>query len=205
MYDSRRKAMEHHLKRVERWFKRCVAACKCGSWDEALVEADCLEAETKGLREKLWSAMTEERSGTRTRGVGAAIFFRTFKAAVLSLVIVMAAVIPLSVDPEAKPEVSLSPPLMSSVALLTSAESDIINALRESLSSANNGRVVLMVEIPEKSPADVAPRGAAMASEADAEAPGPEPVHPSADEVISLIQVGQRVLRAPDSAIKIIP
>jgi hypothetical protein len=184
-----------------------------------LIEVDCLEAETKGLREKLWNVVAEEGFETKARGFGGTIF-RTLKVAAVALVIVMTAVIPLSVDPEANPEITAAP--AESLALLTSVESDIINALRESLSSANNGRVVLTVEIPEKPPIPAEQRGAAMASDAPvsvkrtetetiAEAEGDETTeqttqrHPSADEVISLIQVGQRVLRAPDSAIKIVP
>jgi hypothetical protein len=210
VYDSNEKLMERHLKRVEQWFKRCVAACKCGSWSEALIEADCLEAETRGLREELWRAAAEEGSDRKTHSYGGMIF-QALKVGMLAFVIVMTAVIPLSVDPEARPEIAAAP--LESVALLTSAESDIINALRESLSSANNGRVVLTVEIPEKSPASVGQRGSAMASEATVEAEEDETAegaeaerrYPSADEVISLIQVGQRVLRVPDSAIRIVP
>jgi hypothetical protein len=219
VYDSRRKLMERHLKRVEGWLKRCVAACKCGSWSDALIEADCLEAETKGLREKLWCAAAEEYSGAKARIRGGMIL-RTLKVGALAFVIVMTAVIPLSVDPEAKTEIAAAP--LESIALLTSAESDIINALRESLSSANSGRVIVTVEIPEKSPVPAGRRGAAMASETpvsvkpdgaeaiikaeeDNAAEAEEERHPSVDEVISLIQVGQRVLRVPDSAIRIIP
>jgi hypothetical protein len=214
--------MECHLKRVEQWFKRCVSACKCGSWSEALIEADCLEAETKGLREKLWSLITEECFETKRAGFGGAVF-HTLKVAVLAFAIVLSAVIPLSVDQIAAPEVSEVP--LESFALLTSVESDIINALRESLSSSNNGRVVLTVEIPEKPSAPAVREGAALASEIpvfvkqakpeivageprsaeeDKTVEEPQQRHPSADEVISLIQVGQRVLRVPDSAIRII-
>jgi hypothetical protein len=167
----------------------------------------------------LWRAITEECSGTKARIRGGTIF-RTLEVGALAFIIVMTAVIPLSVDPEAKTEIASAP--LESIALLTSAESDIINALRESLSSSNSGRVVLTVEIPEISPGAVAQRGVAMASEAtvavkpgsaetimkaeeDKTAEDPEQRHPSADEVISLIQVGQRVLRASDSAIKIVP
>jgi hypothetical protein len=176
------------------------------------MEADCLEAETKGLREELWCVITEECLETKTRVFGGMII-RTLEAAVLALVLVMAAVIPLSVDPDAKPETSAAP--FESLALLTSVESDIINELRRNLSSANSGRVVLTVEIPEKSSVPVVQRGAAMASEAVVSVPppvqenktadNPESRHPSADEVISLIQIGQRVLRVPDSMIRIIP
>jgi hypothetical protein len=209
--------MDRHLKRVERWLKRCVAACKCGSWTDALAEAECLEAETKGLREKLWGAVEEESLGTGKRGIVYSSFM-VFKVAALAMAIVLAAVMPISLDIEARSGVFDEP--AESVALLTNAESDIINALRESLSNGNRGRVVLTVEIPEKASAPARETGVAMASErtrAEPERPVAEETplpaavaekedrHPSIDEVISLIQVGQRALRVSEPGVKVVP
>jgi hypothetical protein len=224
--DSRIKLMDRHLKRVERWFLRCVVACKCGSWSDALSEVECLEAEARGLREKLWSAVEEEALGVGRRGIGYSAFM-VFKAVSLAMVIVLAAVFPLSLDPESN--VSRSFDQIESIAMLTSAESDIINALRESLSGSNSGRVVLTVEITENVPVPVEERGAAMASEIVQTAPKrsnvvnvtkispgdeekkeevpvfPQARRPSVEEVISLIQVGQRALRVSEPGVKLVP
>jgi hypothetical protein len=211
--------MERHLQRVERWLKRCVAACKCGSWSDALAEAECLEAETKGLREKLWSAAEEEALGVEKHGAAHCVF-AVLKVATLAMAMVLTAIIPISLDPEARAPIAF--PSAESVALLSSTESDIINALRESLSSGNSGRVVLSVEIPEKIPVPASERGAAMASEKSipsprrdveitfqpavpAEEAAEAERRPSVDDVLSLIQVGQRALRASEPGVTVVP
>ena len=220
MKDSNNALMDRHLKRVERWLKRCIAACKCGSWSDALAEAECLEAETKGLREKLWSTVEDEASRVPDRGIVHSAF-AMLKIAILSMVIVLSAVIPISLDPDSG--VLKFVPQRDSVVLLSSTESDIINALRESLSSGNSGRVVISVEIPEEASSTESDRGAAMAAEKVKpapkntvspsveypKAPAEQEVkavrHPSADEVISLIQVGQRALRSSEPGVIVVP
>ena len=220
MNDSGNNMMERHLQRVERWLKRCMAACKCGSWSDALAEAECMEAETKGLREKLWSAVEEEALGAEKR-VAARGVFTVFKVTTLAMAMVLPVVIPISLDPEARAPLTL--PSMESVVLLSSTESDIINALRESLSSGNSGRVVLSVEIPEDNPVPASERGAAMASEKALPSPKravevtvrPVPSiteekaeaerSPSVDDVLSLIQVGQRALRVSEPGVTVVP
>jgi hypothetical protein len=133
------------------------------------------------------------------------------------MAIVLAAVVPISLDVEARS--GAFGESVESFALLTSTESDIIIALWESLSSGNSGRVVLSVEIPDKAPVSAKGAGAAMASEkpqapegAVAQEKTPPMVvaekedrRPSVDEVISLIQVGQRALRVSEPGVKVVP
>ena len=220
MNDSKDALMDRHLKRVERWLKRCIAACKCGSWRDALVEAECLEAETKGLREKLWSAAEDEVLGVPEDSVAHSAF-ATLKIAILAVAMVLTAVIPISLDPESG-ALQIAPQF-ESVALLSSTESDIISALRESLSSGNSGRVVISVEMPQEVTTTGPERGAALAAERTKPAPRnasaliveyPQtPVEeeakaarrPSTEEVISLIQVGQRALRSSEPAVIVVP
>jgi hypothetical protein len=207
--------MDRHLRRVERWLMRCVTACKCGSWGDALAEAECLEAETKGLREKLWVA-AEEEVGARECKTFALSSLTLLKISALAMTMVLTAVIPISLDPEAHGGVSVS---MESIALLSRTESDIINALRESLSNGNSGRVVISVEMPDESLPPVQ-SGAALASEVTrpvtrsvvAEVAQSAPVveeigarRPSVDEVISLIQVGQKALRTSEPGVRVMP
>ncbi|MDR1134021.1 MAG: hypothetical protein LBL05_07635 [Synergistaceae bacterium] len=208
------RGVESHIKRVERWLKRCVAACRCGSWSDALSEAECLEAETKGLCEKLWRAAGDEAAGAEKIKVGAFVF-SLLKVSTLAMAMVLTAVLPISTDTGPILRDAAYAPM--SFELLTSEESDIIDALRASLSSGNRGAAVLTAETPKKTvPAAETKSGAAMAAEA---VPAPaeavasvqadeviiadSPRRPSADEVISLIQVGQRALRASEPGIKI--
>ncbi|MDR0764375.1 MAG: hypothetical protein LBE65_02130 [Synergistaceae bacterium] len=207
--------VENHLKRVERWLGRCVAACRGGSWRDALSEAECLEAEAKGLREKLWRATEAEVAGAdKIRGCSRVV--APLKVAALALVMVLTAVLPISTDiGPLSPETAYAPETFE---FLTSDEGDIINALRKSLSGGNRGEAALTAETPkETAPAAKAKRGAAMASEAKEvkassraaetgekiKMTAESPRRPSADEVITLIQVGQKALRVSEPGIKV--
>ncbi len=57
------KSLERRLRRIERWLKRCMAACRCGSWSSALMEIECMEAETQGFRDDLWKTVEAEANG----------------------------------------------------------------------------------------------------------------------------------------------
>ena len=222
MNNSKNILMDSHLKRVERWLKRCVVACKCGSWSDALAEAECLEAETKGLREKLWDAVEDEALGAPVRRMAYSTF-SMLKIAILSMVMVLTAVIPISFDPESESGILEFLPQRESIVLLSSTESDIIDALRKSLSSGNSGKLVISVEIPEEAGTAESGRGTAMAAERIKPAPKNTSAvsmgypqgqvkeeektarRPSADEVISLIQVGQRALRSSEPGVVVVP
>ena len=220
MNDSKNALMDRHLKRVERWLKRCVVACKCGSWSDALAEAECLEAETKGLREDLWGAVEDEALGVPDRGMAYSAF-SMLKITILAMAMVLAAVIPISFDPESG--ILEFAPQKESVVLLSSTESDIIDALRQSLSSGNSGKVVISVEMTEEAEAAESGGGIAMAAErtkpapkntaavrtglpqAQAEEVAKSTRRPSADEVISLVQIGQRALRSSEPGVIVVP
>ncbi|MDR3165153.1 MAG: hypothetical protein LBU13_06210 [Synergistaceae bacterium] len=209
------KGVENQLRRVERWLKRCVAACRGRSWSKALSEAECLEAEAKGLCEKLWRVA--EAEAVKAEHVRASVrVCSLLKVAALAMAMVLTAVLPISTDAGRVSRKTAYAP--ETFEFLTSGESDIIDALRESLSSGNRGAVVLLADAPEKTvPAAAEKSGAAMAAEAVGPAAVTETSHraaktvdagvprrPSADEVISLIQVGQKALRVSEPGIKVV-
>lgn len=226
MQDLDDKFLEKRLNRIERWLKRCVVACRCGSWSAALMEVECMEAETRTLREDIWRA-AEAEAGCAKRVPLKQRAWLWGKVAAIAAVFVLAAGIPLSIDQD-RPFQGFS---SDSVALLTSTEAEILSALRDTLSQQNEGRVILAVEIDDRSPAlQPVARGAALASEPRETTPArravpsvggqrapsvrveplpprQEPVgkEPSVEDVISLIQVGQRALRASESAVRVIP
>ena len=217
MNRSKNALVDRHLKRVESWLKRCVVACKCGSWGDALAEAECLEAETKGLREKLWDATRDEALDIPEQGMMHSVF-ATVKITVLAMAMVLSAVIPISLDAEFGSGALNFASQGESVVLLSSLENDIINALRENLSGGNNGRVVISLEAPQTATTAESNRGAAMAAERAGTAPRiAEPPQaadeedaashrrPSAEEVIALIQVGQRALRSSEPGVIVVP
>jgi hypothetical protein len=188
------------------------------------MEAECLEAETREFRERLWKAAMREVSGARSKPLKERVF-RCVKVASLSAVFVLAAGLPLSIDQD-RPFYGFQ---AESIALLTSTEGEILTALRESLSSRNTGTVVLSIELPDASvtpESSEEPRhGAAAAQTTPVPAraavvkiveKAPEinqsekekekaPAGPSVEEVLSLIEVGQRALRVSEPAVRIVP
>jgi hypothetical protein len=182
------------------------------------MEIECMEAETRGLREDLWKAVETEAELRAGRPVRRTLLAGVRVSAIAAL-IVLASVLPLSVDQDR----SFDAYSGDSIELLTSSESEILNALRQALSGGNSGTIVLSVGGSEESPvisglasAEVRTARAtapspAVVPEADlppaapAESEAALPREPSADEVISLIQVGQRALRRSERGISIYP
>jgi hypothetical protein len=209
-------AFEKRLGRIERWLKRCARACQCGAWSSAMMEAECMEAEAREFRERLWSAALREVSGARAKPLKERIF-SCVRVVSLSAVFVLAAGLPLSIDQD-RPFYGFQ---AESVALLTSTEGEILSALRESLSNRNTGTVVLSIELPEAPvisdeprPGVAAARTTPIPARAPAvkiveKAPEPAPVPaqtgPTVEEVLSLIEVGQRALRVSEPAVRIVP
>lgn len=225
------KTLEKRLGRIERWLKRCMVACRCGSWSSALMEIECMEAETRSFRDDLWRAIESEANAVPKRSPISRVFFLS-RVAAISIIIVLAVGLPLAVEQE-RPFGGFD---VGSVAVLTSTESEILSALRSSLSDANEGRVLLSVEMGENPAAPPVPAGVAMAAEERVddvppennpvrrqERPAPqrttrveivatEPVGtgstaqegPTVEEVLSLLQIGQRALRISEPAVRII-
>lgn len=227
--------LNKRLSRIDRWLRRCAVACRCGSWNSALMEIECMEAEARGVREELWDIAAREAEG-RIRRPLRVRFFAAARTIGLALVMVMLIGFPLSVDQDA-PAGGFGAG-GNSVAVLTSTEGDILEALRASLSDRNADRVVLTFDRARDEDAEDPPRGAASATAQPAGKGGlrprgaqnakgvkpenqgepsaavtpaktsagrEEPEEPSVEEVISLIQVGQRALRVSEPAVKIVP
>lgn len=206
--------IERRANRIERWLRRCVAACRCGSWSSALMEIECMEAEAKGLRDDLWAAAEAEASGRKARNGRGRAFF-VMRVALITAIFVVSLSIPLSVDQD-RPLGAFD---MGTIELLSRSESELISALRQRLSEANEGRSVITVEVRPAPEPEAAPRGAASAAERRpvrrvrvARADEQKPTEttearrsPSIEEVLSLMQIGERALRMPETAVKVIP
>ena len=218
-------AFEKRLRRIERWLARCVEACRCGAWGSAVMEAECMEAETREFREQLWKTAAREAYGKPRRSMGKAVAAYA-RVDSLSALFVLMTGLPLSIDQD-RPFYGFQ---AQSLELLTSTEGDILAALRENLSNGNRGTVVLSIELPARDPAPEAPRpGEASAQTApmrrapavkvikaaprvtrpgQEEKEGPpakSETGPSIEEVLSLMQIGQRALSASEPAVKVLP
>lgn len=206
--------IEKRACRIERWLKRCVAACKSGSWSSALMEAECLEAEARGLREDMWKAADASVRGEAPVSTMSRIAL-ALRVAAVTFVMIAAFDLPLSTDQDRPFE------MHGEVALLTSSEADILNALRSSLSSGNRGDRVVVLQVPAQEerptprirqtrPAAASERIAAPEKKA-VEAPekeikaAQEEREISVEDVLALVQVGERALHISNAGVRVLP
>ena len=77
--------MKKKISRIQRWLDRLSTACETGRWDSALVEADCLSAEVREIREDL--TLKLENDHAAARGMVETI---TIKIAIPTLLILIA-------------------------------------------------------------------------------------------------------------------
>ena len=221
-------SFDRRLRRIERWLRRLMSACGCGAWSSALMEMECMEAETKGLREDLWRTVECEENPAERRSLPS-FFLAGARVLSIAMLIVMSSVFPLSVDPDRPPVFFEDKP-----GDLTSSEGEILDALRQTLSGGNKGLTALYEDalaaggdesaqtedMELRAAAKIAPASelrrtvakAAPAAElsrmTEETAPikeAPASREPSADDVISLIQVGQRALRVSERAVSVYP
>lgn len=196
-----------------------------------MMEVECLEAEARAFRTELWAAMEESERASSPRRLASRLA-SVGLVGVLATILVLSTGLSLSVDQDRPFQFHGG----ESVALLSTIESDMIDALRESLSSGNRGRVVVTLDIADEPGRPKAEPGSASAAEAKPlpvvrysvkkEARGKErpftkePLspkeneasnrrldpseEPSFDDVISLVQVGQRALRVFEPAVKVV-
>ncbi|MDR1481854.1 MAG: hypothetical protein LBI74_04445 [Synergistaceae bacterium] len=225
-------SFDRRLRRIERWLRRLMSACGCGEWSSALMEVECMEAETKELRDDLWRTVENEvclavrRSLTVVLAVGA-------RVSLIAMLILLSSAFPLSVDQDRpQPVFSMEPEGLS-----VNREGEILNALKRTLSGGNRGRAALYADASSIGGGELTSAAKARESENPAaerqrtsakvtaeptepikptEKPGldqtmveaekiPARHEPSLDDVISLIQVGQRALRVSERAVSVYP
>lgn len=214
-------AVEKQLSRIQRWLDRCKKACRSRAWGSALAEMECLEAEVRMAREELWKLAAGEE--------GALHPFRRWtllaQGAVLALAILLGVALPLSVDSN-RPDLSVSTSNPQVLEWVTPQEAKVLDSLRNvpaSSSRESRGRAVASVPRPiipasEIRPAEAhvpassasKPRSTAFpqVSSASLQKKDQEksPVSNSSaslEDVISLIQVGQKALHSSSSAVNI--
>lgn len=213
--------VEKQLSRIQRWLDRCKKACRSRAWGSALAEMECLEAEVRMAQKELWKLASGEEEGSHP--------FRRWplaaQGAVLALAILLGVALPVSVDSN-HPDLSASTSSLQVLEWVTPQEAKVLDSLRNvptNSSRENQGRAVASVPRPvipasEIRPAEAhvltpstsKPRSAAfpqvssasLQKEHQEKSPGSNP-SASLEDVISLIQVGQKALHSSSSAVNI--
>ncbi len=180
--------MEKNLKRVHRWIDRCIVACKSGKWDSALAEVECARAELESASEEIW----ERASGAGNQYPVVRMVGLSFRSMAVAILVIMMAAIPISTGGYAPLGVADTRQLH--LEWVTADEQGVLSALRTSLSEMNLAR-----DIPHQtSPPETEPRLGPPAMERVAPQIAREETGAPAvalDEILTLIEIGQRALR----------
>jgi len=209
--------VERRIRKIQKWLDRCLEACKARSWENALADMECANAEFSRAREQLWQELSANLGEDR-RGIGKYLPV-WIRISLVAAVVILASAVPLAVN---EVVVSRETARNNSELVLEWVgrdEQKLLVALRESLSE-NSFREVQ--KAPEKAEIDNAPSEALAASgkRSGTSAPvkavqeveegsgvsaesGEKEAEASLEEVIALVQIGERSLRDQGSAIEI--
>ncbi len=211
--------MEKNLRRIRRWVERLSAACAGEAWREALMEAECLEAEVRTTREELWErarALPTERCGRW----GAAL-----KGLGIAFALSLAVALPVATEIERRVPVLAEVP--GHFEWVAPDEESLLDALRQSLSESNPGRPlsrgippspqrgasVAEAEeqgsggagaIPRPERERIVPRPIGGGAGRDSASGTPQTAAPRVEDILSLVQAGERAIRGSSRVVTIL-
>jgi hypothetical protein len=187
--------MEKNLHRVHRWIDRCIAACRNEKWDSALAEVECARAELESASEEIW-----ERVSGSEKNYPLGRFFPLFlRSGAVALLVIMAAALPISTLSHAPVGIANSNAVR--LELVTADEQSVLSALRTSLSEMNLAREIPADETHVPSAVQAATAGTERVTVEARE----ESSSRGLDEILALIEIGQRALRGENIIIREAP
>lgn len=201
--------MEKRLKRVQRWIDRCVEACRCKAWNSAIAELECARAELDSASREIWEAAAETEIRTQPKWLNGskAVLLHVVPVAILFLFLAVGSTSMESFSSSPKPLALESSP---SVEWVTADEKALLENLRKNLSQNLAG------EFPEAGVERIAVGRPAVKNrplnrtettgQGNAQIPAvsSQPgVSVAAEDLLSLIQVGQRALRPDGEGLRV--
>lgn len=205
--------METQIKKVQKWLGRCLIACRSGSWENALAEMECANAEMEVARKGLWAIV--ENEGNKDRSGIRSMLPNFVRAGVLAMFIVFASAMPVS-----RFNINVLFPEMDQdnhkVEFISTEEEVLLQALRQSLSE-NGFRETTFTDqgessiirrgtvehVPEKGEVVILKGSSHNLSGRENQATTPTKKPFDLEELITLVQVGEEVLRESGPAIQI--
>lgn len=188
--------VEQRVAGIIKWLERLKKSYSSGAMESALMDAECARADLEDLRQDVWAKAFNPPSAQKNN----AVFSRVINAArtfSLSVIIVMASVVPLSRDVKA-PAVEPFNSVKASV-----LHKGPIVVFREDEAPAPKPEPKMSEAAPKKQTSQKrTPSKRAQTPAKTDTSPKPAVAVPY-DKVYSLIQTGQRALKNNSSVIKI--
>ena len=199
--------MTNKTARLQRWLDRLTAACENKKWKSAVAEADCLSAELRMVRDELWEKAEESVEPKRSFNFRTCAFFgaRSFG---IAMAIVCLCTFPIAVE-SGKPQNIAALPTgaenkFEEFTLVTAEEKELLQMLRANLKESN----VAIRKAEKEAPAAKRKLTARMVERQITDVPEKVPVQRAdrikPEELLTLIQIGEKSLRGDTPAIKII-
>jgi len=196
--------MEKKIARLRRWLDRLACACENRRWDFAIAEADCLAAEVKNVREDIASLLAAQDMPRRGLFLSGSVGI-SLRSALLSILMLFALCAPIAVDSD-RPFEARSAPVLPDVSdehlsWVTDEEDRLIKALRSDLNN-NNPSAIMFAAKPKARNMTAKLAQPRVQGEPAAAAAQDENLAP--EEMLALVQAGERALHGKDPVIKVI-
>ncbi len=186
--------MERRIVGIIKWLERCLAACRAGAVESALMDVECARADLDRLRDEVWNAV-ERKHVVKVRDRSVVVLA---KAAGLALIAVLFLATPVALLQERRSH----PELSASLEWVTPDEKMLLGNLRRHLSESNSFTVVSEPGEHGKSTAGrtVTARNAlAVPVERHSSSEADVPY----DRIITLVQAGEKALKNERPVIRI--
>lgn len=216
--------MKKRIARVRFWLDRLSAACESGRWDSAAIEADSLTAEARQIRDDLWEKAGDAAVNDKYRNSRRQLSF-WLKSATVAAAIVLAATFPVALESERplRPVAKSGPevPALERLSWVSAEEEELLKMLRAELNK-NSGAIEVKEIKAAKAPVKRAPQRPKAEPEKAAESKTVPVVAPltkapavkepkveehaglNEEDMISLLEIGQKALKGGKPAIKIV-
>ncbi len=199
--------MEKRLMRVQRWIDRCMEACRCKAWNSAIAELECARAELDSASREIWEEASETQIRMQPRWLYGS------KTVLLHVVPVSILILFLAVGPTSM-ESFLSPTSLAiepspSVEWVTADEKVLLENLRRTcpkaclgFSRGRCGKGRSRTPAARRKPLNKVESNRTGKAQIPAVFSQPG-VSVAAEDLLSLIQVGQRALRPDGEGLRV--
>lgn len=203
--------MKQKMARLQRWLDRLTAACENHKWKSAAAEADCLSAELKQVREELWDQAENEFAPQPAylRFRSCASF--SVKSLGIAIIIICFSTFPIAVESGSPQRVAAlstgAEGNFEEFTLVTAEEKELLRLLRKNLNESNIAVRAAEMKSPGLKKNFTAKAAEKPAAQIPAERPtvkrrGENKI--KAEDLLTLIQIGEKSLRGSEPAIKIV-
>jgi hypothetical protein len=213
--------MKKRIERIQKWLDRLKTACEKNRLDSAVQEADCLSAEVREARNHLWEMLEESQEQHKRTNLLHNFLSTGVKSTGIALIVVLVSTLPLAVESEKKViSQTAIPKDVSQIGKVTAAaDSDYLyNKLSKKIGNSsvhklpveNIGSLQTKVRPAEASvkhvavPKEITDSERSNVTERNKDSVGAVQNTITNEELITLVQVGEKALRGNSPAIKLV-